>query len=203
MSFLFGGAKPTQSNTMKSYARQVQQHIRSMQREDTKTLQNEKVIIRDIRKHAETFNIDLAKIKAKELVRSRAFRKRLAVTQQGLSCLVQELSIMQSSQHTQEILDKTTKILQQLNSKMDIKSTYKMLMEFEKQNTTMSEKQDILDESMDSMFETDDSMIDQTMSAVFEELGLKAEAMLQPVQPDKTVVNDMDIEERLMKLRAM
>lgn len=200
MSFLFGGARPTQSNTLKSYAGEIRKHIRSMQREETKSIQSEKVIIKDIKQLAQKQEINMAKVKAKELVRTRAFRKRLAITQQGLSCLAQELTIMQSSQKTQEILDKTTKILQALNSKMDIGSTYKMLMEFDKQNTTMSEKQDIVNESLDSMFDTDDSEIDSTMTSVFEELGLNLSNSLRQSVPGSNRHEDMDIETQFAKL---
>lgn len=199
---MFGGARPTQSNTLKSYASDIRKHIRSMQREESKSSQNEKNIIKEIKLMAQKQEINMAKIKAKELVRSRVFRKRLAITQQGLSCLAQELSIMQSSQKTQEILEKTTKILQALNSKMDIGSTYKMLMEFDKQNTTMSEKQDIVDESLDSMFDTDNNEIDMTMTSVFEELGLNLSNNLSNTTASLTGIQDMDVETRFAKLVA-
>lgn len=202
MSFLFGGGRPTQSNTLKSYASEIRKHIRSMQREETKSTQSEKNIIKEIKALANKQEINMAKIKAKELVRTRTFRKRLAITQQGLSCLAQELSIMQSSQQTQEILEKTTKILHALNSKMDIGSTYKMLMEFDRQNTTMAEKQEIVDDSLDSMFDTDDSEIDSTMSSVFEELGLGISNGLSHKVTNLSTDHDMDVETRFARLVA-
>ena len=37
----------------------------------------------------------------------------------------------------------------------------------------MEEKQELVHETLDNMFEIDDEQVDQTMSSVFEELGLE------------------------------
>ena len=72
----------------------------------------------------------MTKLKAKQLVQERMFRKRLQVTQQGLHSIAQQLTIMHSSQHSQQVLAKTTQILAALNSKMNISATYKMIQVF-------------------------------------------------------------------------
>lgn len=198
MSILFGGARPPQSNSIKTYQREINRHVRQMERESTKCLSNEKLIIKEIKKNAEKNDMHIAKLKAKELIRARMFRRRIIVTQQSLSTLSQELSMIHTSQHSQEILAKTTVILQALNKKMDISSTYKMLVEFEKQNITMTEKQEVLNDTMDNMMELDDSEVDATLASVFEELGLQISGDLRAAQH----VQEMDVDTRFAQLLA-
>ena len=200
MSVIFGGARPQQSNSIKSYQREINKHVRQMERESTKCLSNERLIIREIKKNAEKNDMHIAKLKAKELIRARMFRRRIVVTQQSLSTLSQELAMIHTSQHSQEILAKTTCILQQLNKKMDISSTYRMLMEFEKQSMAMTEKQEILNDTMDNMMELDDSEVDSTLASVFEELGLQFSNDLKSAQASTT--KELDLETRFAQLVA-
>ena len=198
MSFLFGGARPSPANTIKHYQREINKHCRSMERENNRSLSSEKGIISEIKKHAMKNDIHMAKLKAKELIRARNFRKRLCITQQGLASLGQQLAILETSQRSQEVLEKTTRILQALNNKMDLGATYKMLMEFEKQSTTLDEKQEILNESMDNMFEIDESEVDSTLGSVFEELGVDLKNNLKG--PMRKGQEEEDVEERYARL---
>lgn len=198
MSFLFGGARTTQPNTAKTHQREIQRHVRTMERENQKSLAAEKTIIAEIKKAANASDIQTAKMKARELIRSRNFRKRLLITQQSLSALAQKLSLIQSTQMSQEVLLSTTKILQTLNAKMDLQATYKMLMQFQKENDTLDERQEISDETLDQMFEIDDSEVEDTLSSVFEELGLDLSKNLKNTAGKLT--QDLPIEERFAQL---
>jgi charged multivesicular body protein 2A len=204
MAFLFGGARSVKKNdTIRDYTREINKHIRSLDRESNKYTQNEKSIQRDIRRYAEKQDITMAKLKAKELIRSRGYAKRLTVIQQGLNCLSQELTIVHSTQQSQEIIEKTNKILQALNNKLDLNATYKMMMSFEKNNSILAEKQEMMSETLEGMFETDDDLVDQEMSGVFEELGLKIRTDL--IHSNGSKVESMytnDIEQRFMQLRT-
>lgn len=206
MSFVFGGAKPTQQDQIKRYSREIQRHIRALERDSTQGAAKEKQTEREIRKYADKNDIAMAKLKARQLVQERMFRKRLQVTQQGLHSIAQQLTILHSSQHSQDVLAKTTRILAALNSKMNIGATYKMIQEFERQSTTMEEKQELVHESLDNMFEVDDADIDQTMSAVFEELGLELRGnAIFSASNAKTSLADpehgADLAERLERLK--
>lgn len=204
MAFLFGGARSVKKiDTIRDYTREINKHIRSMQRESDKYTCNEKCIQRDIKKYAEKQDITMAKLKAKELIRSRGYAKRLTVIQQGLNCLSQELTVVQSTQQSQEIIQKTNKILQALNNKLDLNATYKMMMSFEQNNSILSEKQEMISESLEGIFETDDEQVDQEMCCVFEELGLKISTDL--IHSNQTKLQSLyteDIEERFAKLRT-
>ncbi len=210
MAFLFGGARTQSNNPLKTYVRDIQRHVRQMDRELSTTSMQEKQIMREIRVLAEKQDIPMVKCKAKELIRNRAHRQRLVVTQQGLKSLCHELTMMSATQKNQEIISKTTKILTSLNTNMDVKSTYKMLMDFERQHTLVAEKQEIITESLDGVFEGDNEDIatDEAMSNVLEEMGLDLSKAFQ----DKVVVNPLqlpnapaesgdELEARLMRLQ--
>lgn len=204
MSFLFGGARTQQSNnSIKTYQRQIQHHIRAMERETAKSVFTEKTLIAAIKKAANQADMNTAKMKAKELIRGRNFRKRLMATQQSLSTLAQNLSLVQSTQQCHSIIQSTTAILQSLNNKSDLQTTYKLLTEFQKQNSILDEKQEIADETLEQMFEIDDSEVDDTLSSVFQELGLDlSAAMRNSAIPAMLADANVPIEERFAKLQA-
>jgi charged multivesicular body protein 2A len=193
MSFLFGGERPSQNNTLKAYSRELHRHVRHMEREGQQLYMKEKVIGREIKKFAQGNQLHMAQLKAKELIRNRQICKRLQVTQHGLVSLAQQLEIMNSSQKSHEILGKATKILHALNSKMDIKQTYQMLQQFEKENTTMDEKQELVSEVLDGVFEADERDTDDAMCSVFEELGLDTQQLLHKVNKSLLVPKEQDL----------
>jgi len=203
MAFIFGGALKSK-DSIRDYTREINKHIRGLQREQFQHTNKEKSIQKEIRKYAEKNDLTMAKLKVKELIRTRAFAKRVTVVQHGLSCLSQELTMMSSTQQSQGIIEKTNKILQALNNKLDLNATYKMMMSFENNNTIFQEKQDMISESLDQLFETDDNEVDQEMKMVCEEMGLRlAEAFPSTYVPVKTMYNDDDFAERLQKLKAV
>lgn len=208
MSFLFGGKREPLQNPLKAYVRDIQRHVRQMDRELGTTSMQEKTLMREIRSLAEKQDMTLVKCKAKELIRNRAHRQRLVVTQQGLRSLAYELNMMSATQKNQEVISQTTKILASLNTNMDVKSTYKMLMEFERQHTLVTEKQEIITESLDGVFEGDNENIatDEAMSNVFEEMGLDLSKTLKDknvvAAPFSEEIPDDDLEARLVKLQS-
>lgn len=209
MAFLFGGARQQSNNPLKAYVRDIQRHVRQMDRELSTTNMQEKTVMREIRTLAEKQDIPMVKCKARELIRTRAHRQRLVITQQGLKSLAYELNMMSSTQKNQEIISQTTKILTSLNTNMDVKTTYKMLIDFERQHTLINEKQEIMSETLDGVFEADneDMATDEAMSNVFEEMGLdlsktfKDKGIVAVTLPMSNAQEEEDLEARLMRLQ--
>jgi division protein CdvB (Snf7/Vps24/ESCRT-III family) len=204
MSFLFGGGRPSQNDTIKHYQREINRHVRSMERESLRSLQNDKPLLNDIKKYVQKNDLHMATLKAKELIRARNFRKRLCTTQQGLVALGQQLSIISTSQQSQEVLAKTTRILHALNTKMDLTSTYKMLRGFEEQSVLLDEKTEVINETMDGIFEVDNGEIDGTLSSVFEEIGLDLHKLMDNNKTNTLQMQESqdNIEERFARLVA-
>lgn len=208
MSFLFGGAPQTKKDPVRDYQKDLRHATRSMEREDIKAMAQEKNLIASITKHAKEQRIDLCKIKAKELVRLRAHRSRLTTMKGHMATLSQQLSTVQGAKVMQETMAKTTHLLRNLNARLDAKAIHKMLLEYERQSATFSDGQEILEQTLDGMFEADDeqSATDEAVSSIFDELQLgltlDLKACTAKQGPAKNAAGEEDLEARLHNLRA-
>ena len=216
MAFLFGGA-PTKAaaaaarppNPFREHQRDLRHGVRALEREDAKAARDERACRSEILRHARDQRLDLCKAKAREMIRMRCHRARLGTIKFHMNTIAQQLSTMQGSQQLQTVMAKTTCLLQGLNRSMDPRAVHRMLCEFERQSTLMTDSQEVLQETLDSMFETEDegAATDQAMAQVFQELGLDVEgrlgalsARVAPAPQDPPSTEELD--ERLSRLRA-
>ena len=169
MSFIFGGGRKECKDSLRDYQRKVASSARGMDREMRRLDAQEKGMQRELTKLAQESKIDLATSKAKEMVRLRAHRKRLGTMKEHMTGLSQQLQTVQSSAKMHEIIAVTAKMLTGLNARLDVSSVARMLVEFEKQNVLMAQKQEIVDDTLDSAFEVDGET-DATNEAVLDVL---------------------------------
>ena len=210
MAFLFGGGKAlgaAKANPIKEYQRELRHAQRSMDREDLKAAAQERALVADILRQARDRKLDQCKARARELIRLRAHRSRLSTMKGHMSSLGQQLSTVQSAQSMQAIMGKTTRLLQRLHQKMDARAVHRMLVEYERQSTAFTASQEVVEETLDSMFEADGEQdaTDDAMKSVFEELGLDLSANLGAARAGTSDLQDVDlsdIEARLNNLRS-
>jgi charged multivesicular body protein 2A len=208
MSWLFGGARQANQDSLRDYQRKVAASARGMDREIGRMDTQEKRLQQELAKHASTEGkLELATTKAKELVRLRAHRARLYTMKGHLTGLAQQLQTVQSTTKIQETLAITAHMLQGLNSRVDAGSVMRMLAEFEKQNILMTNKQELMDDTLDSTLEVDgeqDAMTDAVLD-VLQEAGLDINARLARPFSAKNMEEkaglDGDLENRLQRLR--
>jgi len=207
MSFLFGGARKVNKDPVKDYQKELRHATRSMDREDINAANQEKVLASAITKFAKENKVDICKTKAKELVRLRAHRGRLATMKGHMSTLSQQLSTVQSAKVMQETMAKTTQLLRNLNTRMDAKAIHKMLLEYERQSIQFTDSQEVLEETLDGVFETENEQADtdQAVAGIFEELKLNIELGMgsahdHSIHP-KMLVNPEDLDTRLERLK--
>ena len=207
MSFFFGGARPSGADALKGYQRDVAGQARSIEREISRLSQQERVMTQELMKLGKENKMDLATLKARELIRLRAHRKRLYVMKSHMSGLAQQLQSVNSTSKIHEIVAKSTHILQCINSRLDAVSVQRMLAEFEKQNLMMSSKQEITEEGLDSAFEVDGEQdaTDDAVITVMQEIGLDLSSYMAAktsnALPAMQEVSTHDLEERLQNLR--
>ena len=208
MAFLFGSSRPAASkpDPINEYQRELRHAQRSMDREDVKAAAQERALLADIVRQAKDQRLDLCKARTRELVRLRSHRARLDAMKGHMKALGQQLSTVSGAQNMQAIMGKTARLLQGLNKKMDARAIHSMLMEYERQSTAFADTQEIVEESMDSMFETDGEQeaTDDAMLKVFEELGLDLSvgigaAKAGATATDRDIADDLDA--RLNRLR--
>ena len=203
MAFLFGRARPSGKDNLRDFQRQVSGSARGTGREVDRLAIQEKQMLAEIKKRGVQQDITGAHQKAKELIRLRQHKSRLTSMQMNLSGLSQELSQVNSSQKTAELMAKTTVMLQALNSTLDVRGVYGMLKEFEKQNTVMKEKQEVLNETLDDAFEADDEEVASgaALDQILQEVGLDSMLKMGSV-PSGPSCNETDLVTRLEKLRV-
>jgi len=208
MAFLFGGARKESKDSLHDYQRKIAGSARGMERELRKLDLQEKGMQLELGKHAKESKIDLATSKAKEMVRLRAHKTRLRTMKEHMTGLSQQLQTVQSSAKMQETIAVTAKMLQGLNARFDVTSVARMLMEFEKQNVLMAQKQELIEDTLDSAFEVDGEA-DATSEAVLDvlqEAGLDLRGKLLGGGKTAGAASEDDdtgdLQERLQRLRA-
>lgn len=206
MAFLFGGARPSSAASLKDYQRKIAASARGVQREGARLEGREAQIRRELEKLVKSDKIDEAKDKATELVRLRAHRDKLRRMGSHLQALGQQLQAVHSADKMQEILGATALILQGLNSRLDAVTVQRMLAEYERQNSLMANKSEVVDDALDTMFEVDgeEQATSETVALVLREAGLDTMAKLGSgaSRRGESHGTDVDLASRLHALRV-
>ena len=122
---LFGVGK-TPAQRMKEYQRGIKKSVREMDRERTTLERNEKKLMTEIKKAAKDGHMDAAKIKAKDLVRTRNYIKKMYKMKSHLEAVSLRLTTMQSSQQMAASMKGITKIMARMNQKMNMPQIQKV-----------------------------------------------------------------------------
>ena len=204
---MFGGARATNKESLKDYQRKVAGSARGMEREISRLDNQEGRLQHELGRYAKEAKIELATSKAKEMVRLRAHRGRLYTMKEHMTGLAQQLQTVQSSTKMQETIAVTTKMLQGLNVRFDAPSVARMLTEFERQNVLMNQKQEVVEDTLDSAFEADNEAesTSEAVLGVLQEAGLDLRGRLAQAGTGRVMdggdgVEDLDI--RLQRLRT-
>jgi charged multivesicular body protein 2B len=211
MAFLFGGGKAlgaAKVDPIKEYQRDLRHAQRSMDREDLKAAAQERSLLADILRQAKDRKLDQCKARVRELIRLRGHRARMSTMKGHMTSLGQQLATVQGAKSMQGIMSKTNRLLQGLNKTMDARAVHRMLIDYERQSSTFTASQEVVEETLDSMFETDGEQeaTDDAMQGVLEELGLDLSFKLGAASAATSLqtedVNLADIEARLSRLKA-
>jgi charged multivesicular body protein 2A len=120
--------------------------------------------------------------------------------------LSQQLQTVQSTSKIQETMAITARMLQGLNARFDAASVARMLAEFEKQNILMTNKQEVVEDTLDCTFEVDGEhdATNDAVASVLQEVGLDVQSKFKAqagVEAWKNTQEEDDMAERLQRLR--
>jgi charged multivesicular body protein 2A len=205
MAFLFGGGRPANQDSLRQFQRRIAGSARGLEREIHRQDAQEKVIQRQLLSCAKENNIEMATTKAREMVRLRAHRARLYNTKEHMTGLAQQLQTVQSSAKIQETIACTARMLQTLNARFDAPGVARMLAEFEKQNVLIAQKQEIVDDTLDSAFEVDNEAeaTNEAVLDVLQGVGLDLRGKLGGASRNRVHPEDAeDLDTRLQRLRT-
>ena len=177
MEGLFGTSK-TPAERMKEYQRSIKRSIRDIDRERTGLERQEKKLMTDIKKEARASRIDTARIMAKDLVRTRAYIKKMYKMKSHMEAISLRLQTMQSSQQMTQAMKGVVKVMGKMNAKMNIPQIQQIMAEFEKQNEMMGMKEEMMGDAMDEAFgdDEDEDEEESIVGQVLQELGVEQAA---------------------------
>jgi charged multivesicular body protein 2A len=208
MSFLYGGARPTNTDTVRDFQRKVASNARGVERELARMDQREAALQRELAgcaKDGGGTRLDIATAKAREIVRLRAHRGKLVTVKEHMTGLAQQLQTVQATGRIQDIVVTTGRMLQTLNGRFDAGSMALMLAEYERQNAQMAMKQELVDDALESGFEADGEQEDcnEAVAGVLSAAGLDVAARLASGRSgDRLEADETELANRLEKLRT-
>lgn len=137
----------------------------------------EKTLIMDIKSMAKTGQMDVAKTKAKDLVRTRGHIKgeRLQKLMSQMMAMNSRLPLMKSSQELAQAMWSVSKMIGRANAKVNLPQLQSIMQAFEKQSTAMGMKKEemVQDESV-ADDEDEDEWGEHMLGPLLAELGVDA-----------------------------
>ena len=209
MAFLFGGERKAAADPVREHQQEIRRALRAMDREDSRSAAADQALVKEITAHARDQKLPQCKAKAQQLVRARAHRARLNSMRGQLTSLGQQLEVVKGTQQIHRVLEQTTALMRTLNLRVNPKAAHKLLTEFERQNTAFVAGQEVMQETLDAVFEADDehAASDDALAGIFMELGLSEAAGLYRASASASgeggvAHDDARMEARLARLRA-
>jgi len=206
MAFLF--KKPmTPAEQLRKHKREIDRAIRDLDRERTKLQMNEKKIIAEIRKAAQSNQQGAAKIMAKDLVRTRRHVTKFYQMKTHLQGVSLKLQTLKSNQAMADAMAGATRAMMSMNAQMNMPQLQAIMRQFEMQSEMLEQKQEMMEDAMDSALDDgdEDEEADELVQQVFDEIGIDVGSDMAAVpqgagaaeQGDET----SDLEARLAALR--
>lgn len=170
------GKSLTPQERLKKNQRALERTQRELEREKRKLEAQEKKLTLDIKKAAKNNQISAAKIKAKDLVRTRSYVSKFNNMQTQLQAISLRIQAVRSSDQMSSSMREATVLLAGMNRSMNLPQLQKISMEFEKQNELMDQRQEFIDEAIDGVMEDDefneDEEADEIVNKVLDEIGV-------------------------------
>lgn len=174
MSFLFGGARPTNTNSLRGVQQEVKQNQRGVGREISKLELQQKTLKAELKKLVHDGRIEAATSKAKLLVRLQVQIKKLDSMRTHMTGLGHQIMEVQSTHKMHDVMVGTTRTMQNLNQRVTMPNMQKALVEYERQSALFSAKGEAMGDGLDEIFEIDGEReeIDGAIASVLKEAGL-------------------------------
>ena len=209
MSFLFGGKKKTPNELMREYKRSIDKATREIEKERTKLQNQEKKIIADIKKAAKDGQMGPVKIMAKDLVRTRSQVTKFYQMKCQMQAVGLRLQTIKSTQAMTDAMKGASRAMKSMNAQVNAAGMAKILKDFEQESALMDDKQEMMDDAIDGVFEEEDEdqAIEDVVGQVLAEIGMDMSGAMASA-PGRTPVaeaepeGELSLEERLKNLKG-
>jgi len=201
----FTGKSP--ERMMREYKRTLDRTIRDLERERVRMQAQEKKTIAEMRKLARQNQMDAVKIMARDLVRTRRYITKFYEMKAEMQAVSLRLQTMKSTQTMTQCMKGVTKAMIGMNQQLNLPAMQRIMMEFEKQNEIMEMKQELVNDTIDDVMDSDgmeEKESNEMIGQILDEIGLDfnnkvGTGKLQSAE--EAAPEEEDLQARLEKLR--
>lgn len=195
---------------MKQYQNDIKKAAREMDRERGKLEKNEKQLMNEMRKAAKENNAATVRMKAKDIVRSRKYQKKFGKLKSQLQAMGLRMQCMKATASMCKSMENVTRAMGAMNQQMNPAKIRAVMMAFQQLSTEMGIKEELMDQAMEDMEDSEgemeddaDLLVKQIMQEAHLSMSEGANAGQQQVAaPAAAGTNDLDdMQARLDNLR--
>ncbi|CCK68335.1 ESCRT-III subunit protein DID4 KNAG_0A06810 [Huiozyma naganishii CBS 8797] len=176
------GKSLTPQERLKKNQRALDRTQRELEREKKKLEAQEARLVREIKKAAKENQVGAARIKAKDLVRTKNYIQRFSNMQTQLQAISLRIQAVRSTDQMARSMRDASGLLAGMNRSMNLPQLQRISMEFEKQNDLMDQRQEFMDEAVDGVMADDeldeDEEAEEIVNKVLDEIGVDLNAQL-------------------------
>ncbi len=174
MNKLFGKPEqPTMRQTIRDNKRELDKEGRGMDRERQNLQMQEKKIQADIKQALKRGDEQTARMLAKQIVGLRKQQTRLMGMKGNMQSLGHKQTAMGATVTMTNAMKTSANVMGKMNKQMDAQEVMKVMGEFSKQNEMMGMKEEMMDDTIDSIFDDDADEADEAVDQIYDELGLQ------------------------------
>lgn len=189
---------------MRGHKREIDKSIRDLERENLKIVTQEKQRMTALKAAVKKNLLEESKFMIKDIVACRAHQIKFAKTKSQLHSLSLKLTTMTATQQMMTALNKVTKAISSINTKMTVSDMQKIMMQFERETGKLEMKEEMMDEVTNQ--DQDSEVQESTLTAqIYDEVGLNLDGKIKPSQ-STLLVGDHELDrdrigERLRDLK--
>ena len=189
------GKQITPQERLKMNQRSLQKAIREIDRENRKLKQQEAKLTGEIKKMCKNGQIKQAKIKSKDLIRTKNYIKKFELMETKLNMINLRIQSIKTTDMMSKSVKEASGLLRTMNVGVNLPQLQKISMEFERQNEIMDQKQEMMDDVLDDVFdeenEDEEEEVDEFLAKIMDEIDvdLKGKLVNQTPNTDLTGTN--------------
>lgn len=184
--WLFGRSKTPQER-LRIHQRALEKSQRELDRERVKLEAQEKRLIADIKKSAKAGQVSAAKIKARDLVRTRKHIQKFYSMKTQLQAVSLRIQTVRSNEQMMQSMKGATRLLSGMNKSMNMPALSRIAADFERENEIMDQRGEMMDDAIDGetmyrcqntrlimtdTMEDDEEESDEILNQVLDEIGV-------------------------------
>lgn len=166
------GRRKTPQELLRQHQRTLEKAQRELEREKIKLCTQEKRLIGEIRKSAKAGEIEVTKIKAKDLLRTRKQIGKFVQIKTQLQAISLRIQTVRTHEQMAQSLKSATKLLNTINRGIHVPALMKIARNFEQENDIMDQREEMMDDLVDDMMEDDEVETEEVVNQVLDEIGI-------------------------------